>query len=778
MAAGPSPSPESVPRPRTALVGREAEMAAARALLLEDTVPLLTLTGPGGVGKTRLALALAHAVAPAFAAGVVWVELAPLADPDLVPATVAAALGLVPAPDRSLAAQLAAALRDRPALLLLDNVEHLAPAVAALVALLLAACPTLQVLATGRAPLHVGGEHEVPVDPLPVPAADAVARPEALAENAAVRLFAERARAVRPGFAVDAGNAAAVAAIVRRLDGLPLAIELAAARTKLLPPAALLARLERRLPLLTGGRRDAPARQRTMRDAIAWSHDLLPPAEQALFRRLAIFDGGFTLDAAAAVADVGGDGGLDVLEGVASLVDQSLLREAAGTGGDPRVGMLATVREYGLERLVDAGEEGPIRDAHAQSCLALAERAAPHLLGPGQDAWLDRLAAERANLRAALGWLQAHGDAAASLRLAGALWRFWSIRGDWREGRLWLERALAQGGSDRTPARAEALAGLATLAAYQADFDPAIAAAEESLAIARELGDQFGMAVALEILGHVAHLRGELDAADARLAAALAAVHAVGDAVPTAPALATVVLDQLAAVAIDRGDAARVEQLAEEALRRQRELGYAWGAIISLGALGIAADAGGDHARAEERYREALAPAWAYGDWRLISWMLDSLAIAAVGLGRPAQAARLFGVVEALDAAHGIPYFTSIAGPRERAEAAARAALGEVAFAAAWAAGRALPLAQAVAEAMAGAAPPPAAGAAAPPHGLTAREVEVLRLVAAGQTDREIAAALFVSRRTVEWHLSNLLAKLGVGSRTAAAAYAIREGLA
>ncbi len=459
---------------------------------------LLTLTGPGGVGKTRLALEAAAGLADTFPDGARFVSLAPITDPVLVAPMVAQALGVREAGDEPITERLAAFLRDKRLLLLLDNFEQVVEA-APLVTDLLAACPGLKGLVTSRVRLRLSGERDYPVPPLAVPA-PAGPRPFQYAKgSAAVRLFSERAQAVRPEFALTPENASAVADICRGLDGLPLAIELAAARIKVLPPAALLARLEKRLPLLTGGGRDLPARQQTMRDAIAWSHDLLTPEEQALFRWLAVFVGGFTLEGAEAVVFAGDALDLDVFEGVASLVDKSLLRQEVGPDEEPRFAMLETIREFGLERLAARGEEAAIQNAHAAYFLALVEQAESALLGPEQMAWLTWLDAAHDNLRAALDWCLA-SDAEAGLRLAGALSLFWQVRGYLLEGRRWLEALLAQA-PQRAALRAKALHAAGQLARHQADIASGISLCEESLAIYRELGDKRGGAYVLRTLG-------------------------------------------------------------------------------------------------------------------------------------------------------------------------------------------------------------------------------------------------------------------------------------
>ena len=454
----------NLPVPLTRFIGREREIEAVADRLCRDDVRLLTLTGPGGVGKTRLALRVAEEVAVRFAAGTTFVSLAPVPRPDLVLPAIARSLAVRESSDRPLTPSLFAALRDRHLLLVLDNLEHLLGAANDL-ADLLAACPRLTILATSRAPLRLSGEQCFPTLPLALPSAGEPPVLEGLRDYDAIALFVERARQVRPSFALDVGNAAAVLGICRQLDGLPLALELAAAWLRALSPAALLTRMERRLALLTGGASDQPARLRTMRDAIAWSHDLLSDAEQTLFRRLSVFVGDFTLESAERVwADdaesTPADDGSGFLHLLAGLIDKSLLHQTDADVAEPRYAMLETVREFGLEQLAQHGELARVQAAHSAHYLALSEAAAESAGGTGGGEWLHRLAAEESNVRAALDWLEHTGQTDATLRMASALWHYWYRHGDLAEGRNRVERALAAPVPEVAPGvRARALRG-------------------------------------------------------------------------------------------------------------------------------------------------------------------------------------------------------------------------------------------------------------------------------------------------------------------------------
>src|SRR5215213_2435829 len=476
----------------TPLIGRERETATLVSMLGQHDARLLTVTGPGGVGKTRLALHVAADVGAAFPDGVVFVDLATVTDPALVAPVVAAVLGVREASGQPLVDQVRAFLRDKRLLLVLDNFEQVVEA-APLVVTLLAGCPGLAVLATSRVRLRVSGEREYPLSPLGLPD-DGGQRPvDALRPSEAVRLFVARAQAVQPDFALSPANAVVVADICRRLDGLPLAIELAAARIKSLSVSALLSRMESRLPLLTGGGRDLPLRQQTMRDTIAWSYDLLSPEEQTQFQRLAVFVGGFSLEAAEAVAEPGGSG--TVFDIISSLLDSSLLLKQEAGDGESRFRMLETIREFGLERLTASGAEAPVRQAHAAWYLALAEAAESSMRGGAAQArWLDRLEADHPNLRAALTWFEQTGDAEGGARLAGTLQGYWLQRSHRSEGRAWLERALAHG-VVTNEARAKALLALAVLSQLTGSSE-ATALLAQSLAFSRSAADSRRAAVA------------------------------------------------------------------------------------------------------------------------------------------------------------------------------------------------------------------------------------------------------------------------------------------
>ena len=614
--------------------------------------------------------------------------------------------------------------------------------------------------------------------PLALAAGDDAPAVERAAAPAAVRLFVERAQAIREGFRLTAENAPAVAAICRRLDGLPLAIELAAARVKVLPPPALLAKLERRLPVLTGGGRDLPARQQTMRNAIAWSHDLLTPDEQTLFRRLAAFAGGCTLEAAEAVHRVDDQAAIAVLEGIASLVDKSLLRQE-DTAGVPRYLMLETVREYGLERLATSGEEPAVRDAHAASYLALAERTAPQLRGRYAPAGFAALEREHANFRAALAWFGQSGDVEALLRLATALGYAWALSGHSVEAVDWLARALA---ADPRPslARVEALTFLGENAVYLCDYARAEAALREALALARGLQATAHVTGLLVYLGLSLVDQGRYEAGEVPLAEALAEARRTDNREHEADALT-----HLGIATWGRGDASEATAYLAAGQALAGEAGYPLPFALAARYLAHIALAAGDLPAAAARFREFAGFTPGRVQAGPITRLVPDVASLAVECGEPERAARLFGAAAVLAETTGYAAAWPERGLHERAHASARSALGEAAFRVAVDAGRCLTREQFLAEVdavldIADASPVPhdAAGHVAAAHGLTPRELEVLRLVAAGRANAEIAAALFISVPTVKRHVSTILAKLGQPSRPAAVAYAHTHGLA
>ncbi|HEX2282870.1 MAG TPA: AAA family ATPase, partial [Thermomicrobiales bacterium] len=496
-----------LPVPLNPIVGRDGELAEARAVLLDSGVHLLTLTGPGGVGKTRFALALAHDLRPEFSAGAAFVSLASSTSPEMVLPAIARGLFLRDEGDRPLRERLFAYLRTRQMLLVLDNFEHVVEA-APLVSDLLTACPDLKVLATTSTVLRVQGEHEFSLRPLGLPQGELPTDLDALSRVDAVALFVQRARTVRPDFTLTGTNAPIIAEICRMLDGLPLAIELAAARSKVLSPSDLLARLDdRRFQVLVSNSRDVPERQQTMRNAIEWGYNLLDADEQALFRTLSVFGGGWTLPAAEAVL---AHTGTDVLDGLASLTDKSLVRQREDSEGELRFWMLETIREYGLERLVECGDEDAVRGAHARYFEQMSVEAVDALTGPDSNAWMDRLEREHTNIRLALEWVVASGEGARGMAFGAGLWRFWETRGYLNEGRRWMDRLFSLAGAEAPSAnRVVALFGYGRFTYNHCEYETAEKLFNESYAIASDIGDTSYVAGALMQLGHVALVQGD-----------------------------------------------------------------------------------------------------------------------------------------------------------------------------------------------------------------------------------------------------------------------------
>jgi predicted ATPase len=585
-----------LPIPLTALIGREADVGSVGTMLLKVEARLVTLVGPPGIGKTRLALAVAQYLHEEFADGVWFVELAPLTDPALVAPTILATLGLSERAGQAPVARLTGFLQDKQILLVLDNFEHLLAA-AEVVDALLKAAPALKVLATSRTPLRVYGEKEFPVPALRVPP-DTQAAANDLGQYAAAWLFVERARDVLPDFALGAANASAVAAICARLDGLPLAIELAAARIRLFPPAALLARLDHRLPLLTGGARTLPTRQQTLHAAIAWSYDLLDTGEQRLFRRLAVFQGGATLEAIAAICNADGD--WDVLAGVEALVSQSLLQPREGCNGEARFWMLETIKEYAGEKLTASGEGPLLCEQHLSYFLTLAEAAEPELRGPQQIAWLHRLEAEHDNLRVALRWAIDSLEIETGLRLAGALGWFWYTHDAFSEGRAWLASLLAFPASRGVTAgaRVKALNAAGALAFAQGDYASGTPLLEASMVLAREIGDDIGIAWALLNYAFMARLQ---------------------------------------------GDYTQAVLLSEQSLTLYRQISDSWGIAASLWNLGDVMSSQGSYEQATACYDECLAVWQQAGDKRGMAFALHNQGLMAQYQGDYDRASALLG---------------------------------------------------------------------------------------------------------------------------------------
>jgi predicted ATPase/class 3 adenylate cyclase/Tfp pilus assembly protein PilF len=616
----------NLPPQLTPFIGREALVAEIRGRLDQPGVRLLTLTGPGGAGKTRLALHVAAELVETYPDGVWFVPLAPVASATLVAATIATALGIRETAAGTIEATLRAYLRPRRLLLVLDNFEHVVSA-SPLIADLLSHCPDIQVLATSRAPLHISGEHELPIPSLELPSLGRPLRLDDALASEAVRLFVDRARAVQHHFALSEENAETIVAICRRLDGLPLAIELAASRVRLLPPKAILARLDSRLTLLTGGGRDRPERQQTLRGAIAWSHDLLDRSEQTLFRRLAVFAGGWSFEAAEAVVDFGSDPPLSVFDGLDALHNASLIRLQESmdrdAAADPRFAMLQTINEFATEQLVASGELARVKENHAAWFVDLAIAAEPHLPGPLAVSWLDRLESDHDNLRAALDWLGGQGDSERAVTLAAAMWRFWWLRGHISEGRRRLETALAADGSAVAAARATALDGAGVLAETQGDYDRAEALHREALALSRERDDTTGIARALGNLGVVAFDRSDDDQATALLEESLALAREIGDQLLVATAL-----NDLGAVAYERGDLDRAEPLYQESLNLRRKAGSGSEIARALNNLGGVAFARGNFDRACQLFAESLSLYRVAGDGWGAAGALLGLAVA------------------------------------------------------------------------------------------------------------------------------------------------------
>jgi predicted ATPase/class 3 adenylate cyclase len=697
--------PHNLPLQPTPFLGRERQLEEIVALMRRSEVRLLTLTGPGGTGKTRLGLQAAAELLDDFTDGVFFVPLAPLTDPQLVPTAIAGALGVREAGERPLVERLREFLATKQVLLVLDNVEHLVEA-APIMGELLGSAPGLKALATSRVPLRLRAEREYPVAPLGLPPRQPPTPPEQLSQYEAAHLFIERAQAVNPGFIVDDENAPAIAEICYRLDGLPLAIELAAARVRMLPPEALLSRLEKRLPLLTGGARDAPARQRTLRDTVAWSYDLLGPEDQILFRRLAVFVGGATLEALERVANA--DRGLDVFEGLERLLEHNLVRQEQGADGEPRFTMLETIREFGLERLAESGEEADIRAAHAAHFFKVVEEAESKGFSVlTQDApsdpaflqtmtrWVARMETEFGNLRATLTFLDEDAGADRQLRLAAALSWLWYTRAYAREGLHWYEKALARLPPSPTRERALALADASSVAHRAGDIR-AIVLAEEALEAARQVGDPHVIAQSLFQVALASYWQHDLERAWALHQEALAAWRALG-----VRYWQGMVLHNLGNVAYLRGDLAAAIAHSMEAMTVSEAVGNWWSVSIALRTLGFVAIDQGAAVDAAHWFRRSLELYRDHGDEAMVGASLLGLVLVMQTQEDLECATRLLGAARATYERVGTLHFPGLPDRLAGVEVSLYERLGTQKFAAAWAAGRLLSVAEAISEAQA-----------------------------------------------------------------------------
>ena len=854
----------TLPTQLTPLIGRDREVAALCALLRQSEVRLLTIVGTGGIGKTRLGLQVATNLLDTFSDGVCLVLLATIRDADLVASSLAQRLGVKEVGTEPLLGLLKVHLRDKQLLLVLDNFEQVVAA-APLLTDLLEACPCLKILITSRESLHVRGEQELPLAPLALPDLKQLPSIEAVAQYGAVALFLQRAQAVKPDFQLTGANARGVAEMCARLDGLPLALELAAARLKHLSLPALLARLEHRLEMLTQGPRDVHARQQTLRNTIQWSYDLLREQEQRLFRRLALFVGGCTLEAIEALSTaLDGESG-QVLDGIASLIDKSLLRHSEQEAREPRFLMLETIREYGLEALSSHGEMTTARQAHASYYLALAEAAARGYTSAQFAEWLERLGQEHDNLRAALEWsldpAQGVNLLEMAYRLGGALTEFWWVRGFYSEARAFLELVLARSEGIPLSLRAKTLAAAASFADEQGDVDRAGTLWQESLALYRNLGDIRGIASSLRGLGGIAMSAGDHIAGRSLLEESLSLTKEAGDLEATAWSLLSLAdkassedyqrgcslaeeslaifrqlehkrgiaaclnklalilcfraqwdhpnvhrwLDESLAictelgdkegmawngwvrgwVAFKQGDTQRAHDLIEKVVVLIRELEMPWHLCWALAFLGRVKAQQGDFAGAHALLEESLAEARTLDD--LVQAMcLERLAVVVASQGEHTWTARLLSVAASLREHCGIPAWPIERTDYEPAMAAARTNLGEQATALAWDEGRSMTFEQVLTEAGRSAISPQVSAEPAPkatlkqatyPAGLTDREVEVLRLVAQGLSNAEIAEQLVISLLTVKAHMRSLYNKLSISSRSAATRYAMEHQL-
>ena len=804
----------NLPAARTSFVGRGRELLEVKRGLAMGR--LLTLTGAGGSGKTRLALEVAKDLAGAYPDGVWLVELAPIAEPALVTQAVASVLEVSEAPERSLIDTIADALREKKMLLVLDNCEHLLDAAAQLADTLLDSCPRLRILATSREALGIAGERNWPLTSLSLPDSRDQPTVEELEIYESARLFVERAQYRTPAFALTPGNAGAVAKVCQRLAGIPLAIELAATRVGPLSVEQISERLKDSLKLLRGGSRTATPRQQTLKGAMDWSYELLSDPEQELFRRLSVFAGGWTLEAAEAVGPGGKAEKEDVLDLLSGLVDKSLVVVEAGMGGATRYRTLEPIRQYAWERLEESEKADKVRDRHAAFFLTLAEVAEPELMGPQQSLWVEQLEKEHDNLRAALSWLLEQGEGELGLRFSAALWRFWYTRGYVSEGLSWLEEALAVSDPAPTLVRVTALEGMGWLVQRQGDSERTKATYEEMLKLSQGLGDKGNVATALNSLAHHALTQGDNERATALLEENLSVLRELENEQNTAttlkkfhvlgllgylaanqdgdyertealweecltlarkvgdPTRIDTTLCNLGYITLLQGDYERSVAFSEEALAFARDLGSAGVELVPepLVNLGLAVQGQGDHEHAMACFKEALTMSQKGGNNPTFTNALEGLASLAGALGEATRAARLWGAAESLREVTEIALPPGERALHEPYLNAARARLGEVIWEEGLTEGRAMSLDRAAEYALSKEEthPPKTPASEEPPAGeppseLTRREREVAVLVGRGLTNRRIAQELTLSKRTVEHHVRNILKKLGLDSR-------------
>ena len=763
----------NLPAELSSFIGREQEVAEVISLL--PTTRLLTLTGAGGVGKTRLALQIAAGVGPDYRDGVWLVDLAPLADPVLVPKAVALALNVQEQPGRPLIDTLTDRLRRRQLLLVLDNCEHLVQASAELADGLLRSCASLRILATSRHVLRVPGERVWRVPSLQVPEDHQRTTTEHVGRTEAARLFAERARAVQPMFSVTEHNARAVSQICRQLDGIPLALELAAARMAVLSPDQLAARLEDRFKLLTGGSSTGLPRHQTLHGTLDWSHELLSAPEKTLFRRLAVFAGGWTLEAAEAVCTDRDLPGRDVLDLLSALVGKSLVIMDAGPDGS-RYHLLETLRQYAFQKLRESDEDTKLCRRQRDWCIALVEEASPHLYRWEQVEWLDRLDREHGNLQAALAWSHASGDGAVPLgRLVTALGWFWYLRGHLNVGRPWLEQAVSK--IERQSVRGGALLSMGWVAFGRGELEHAGTLCEESLACARACGDSETAVVAMTALSFTLRDRGQLDRSMPLLEQSLELARAIG--FRWGEAFSLYLLNQEWS---RRGNLAGVDECCRLALPIFRDIGERLGLAYTLKDLARLKFERAEYAEETELEQESLTLSRELGNRPHIAVTLTGLGGLTAAQGDYTRAARLFGAADVLRETVGAAVSRpelEVDASYELAVVAARKRLGGSAYAAAHQAGRLLQLEDAVDEALVP-SQTTSRGAdvqSAEVRALSARELEIASLIASGRSNREIASELIIARRTVDTHVGHVLGKLGLRTRAQVAVWAVARGL-